>query len=412
MTKMTHPEIRPRPYPPLRGPRFPTLIALTLSILITACGTGRDGGEVTRETLASGIARTTWHRIPEIGLGLDTLAVWHLWRSDSGYDFNDVHWAVGSPDGFYLLDAGNRQVVRVDRQGRPVHIFGRRGSGPGEFEYPLQMFIRGDEIWVGDIGLRRYAVFGRDGSFQRVVHWPGPGRYDYEGFVITPDGRELLLTRSGDGFRGLSISLLDGSPADTLAVMRTQPTANASVIFPGLGPTTMFDPPAYTPELHWAWGGGDRVYTVTTADYRIEERDLTGRIQRELVAPTPDLAVTGADRAAFIIRLADLYGVDREDFQRSNPGLENRLPFAERRPAIERIVVDPLGRIWVLANTTENSGQRLDVFDRDLTFLGSRPNLPPPVAFTPDGDALFRITGGDANGTDLFFVARVGTPPA
>jgi hypothetical protein len=385
------------------------LISLALTLSAAACGTGRESGEVTRETLASGLERTIWHRLPEARLALDTLAVWHLWRSDSGYDFNQITAAAGSADGFFLLDSGNRQVVRVDRQGRPLARLGRRGSGPGEFEYPLELYRHGDELWVGDIALRRDAVFGPDDTFRRVVLWPGRGRSVSGGFAITPDEGMLSLRRSVEGFRGLLKANLDGSAVDTIAVMQTAPIANASIFLPGLGPepTRIIEPPALTPEFHWCYGGGERVYTVTTAEYRIEQRDLAGHLLRELVAPTPDLAVTAADRRAYLVRTADLYGVAWTEFQRSNPGLEDRYPFAERRAAIEGIAVDPLGRLWVLANTAEGEGRRLDLFDRDQTLLGSRPDLPLPVAFTTDGAALFRIPGGDEGGSDLFFVARV-----
>ena len=88
------------------------------------------------------------------------------------------------------------------------------------------------------------------------------------------------------------------------------------------------------------------------------------------------------------------------------PGLEDRYPFAERRPAIESIRVDPLGRLWVLANTVGEERTRLELFDADLTFAGSVTGLPQPEAFTGDGDALFRIAGADDDGLDLFLVLR------
>lgn len=387
------------------GFRLPVL--LSLSLMVMACGVGHESSDVTRETLVSGVERTTWHRLPETRLNLDTLAVWHLWSSESEYVFNNIQAAVGGPDGFYLLDAGNRQIVLVDRQGHFRQAFGRQGSGPGEFEYPRFLCIRNDEIWTGDLVLRRYSIFGMDGSFRRIHLWPGGGRGISGGFAITPDDGELYATYSRDGHRRLLLSPLDGSPMDTIAVMLTRPNANTEINIPGVGRTTMMEPPAYTPEFHWCWGGVDRIITVSSGDYQIEERSISGRITRKLVAPTPDLVVTATDRKAYLTHMARVYGSDTEAFRSINPRFENEYPFAERRPAIEGIRIDPLGRIWVLASIAGNMGQRLDIFTPEFDFLGSLENLPLPMAFTPGGDVLFRITSGEEDGADPFIVARV-----
>ena len=395
----------PHSNPPYAGS---AVIAAALACGIAACGGPAAGNDVTRERMPSGVERTTWHTLRATPLGLDTVAVWHLWQNLEGHQFGDVRSATGADGGFYLLDGVNRQVVHVDRVGAPIRVFGRQGAGPGEFEAPLRLVARDGEIWVADIALGRYTVFGADGSFRRVVPWGGPGgRIGADGFTITAGGGELFSTWSIRGSWLLQHASLDGSWKDTLAVMRTLPRAEAVITIPGIGPTTMFDPPAYTPELHWTSAGEDRVITVTSAEYRIEERDLTGRILRELVGPSPDLTVTGSDREAFLARFARIYNVDEDAFRDANPGLENRYPFAERRSAIESIRVDPFGRLWVQANTAGSDSTRIDLFDGTFVFQGSLDGFPRPEAFTAEGDALFRFVGGDDDGTDLFLVVRV-----
>ena len=380
-------------------------IAPALALAVTACSGSAASRDVTRETLPSGAERITWHRLPATTLGFDTVAVWHLWRDHPAHTFGGVRSATGARGGFYLLDAATQEVVQVSRQGIPVRVFGRRGAGPGEFQAAIHLFVRGDEIWVADMGLGRYTVFDADGTFLRTVPWGGPGPINADGFAITT-AAQLFSRWSIRGLWVLSRLSLDRSSVDTLAVMTTLPRVEAVVDLPGIGPTTMYDPPAYSPGLHWAWAGVDRVFTVTSAEYRVEERDLSGQIRRELVGPTPDLTVTGPDRQAFVAQFARLYDVDEGQLRQRNPGLEDRYPFAERRPAIESIRVDPLGRLWVLANTVGEERTRLELFDADLTFAGSVTGLPQPEAFTGDGDALFRIAGADDDGLDLFLVLR------
>lgn len=383
------------------------LITSSLVSSLLACSGPPYSDDVTHERLPGGGERTVWHRIPSVTLTLDTLAVWHLWQHGKGHVFGNVQSAASAPGGFYLLDATSHQVVQVDRLGTPQRVFGGQGAGPGEFQAPIRLFASDDELWVADLGLGRYAVFGVDGEFRHTVSWPGPGRLNPDGFAIAPDGTELFSTWSGSsGHWVLRRVSLDGSMTDTLAQMDALPRAPAVVDLPGMGPTTMYDPPACSPGLRWTSDGVDRVYTVTSADYRVEERDLGGQVRRELVGPTPDLTVTKADRQAFVTQFARLYAVDEQVLRDRNPGMEDRYPFAERRAAIESIRVDPTGRLWVLANTVGSAHTRLDLFDRDFSILGSLRDFPLPEAFTDDGDALLRIAGGD-DGLDLFIVIRV-----
>jgi len=167
-------------------------------LLITACGPGLGAVDMSRETLDSGIVRTTWHRLPQTQLILDTLAVWDIWDERAEYVFGDITAMTGSARGFYLLDAGNRQVVLVDRSGEVQLTFGREGSGPGEFQYPLSISLRAEDIWVGDLVAGRYSVFDFEGDFLRTVIWPSRGgRAVSQSIVITADDRELRQSEDG-----------------------------------------------------------------------------------------------------------------------------------------------------------------------------------------------------------------------
>lgn len=382
------------------------ILPLLITLLIPACGIDRGAGDMTRETLSSGVVRTTWHRLPFNNLKLDTLAVWDIWSENEEYVFGDITAAGGSADGFHLVDAGSRKVVRVDLYGHVQHIFGHQGMGPGEFQYPLQIFIREDEIWVSDLVLIRYSVFNQAGSFLRAHTWAVPARNPTERFAITPADGELYTTRIASEYRALVHSPFDGGASDTITVIHTPPLSGTQLDLPGVGPTTMYDPPGYSMELQWAYAPDGRVLTATTTEYRIDVRDLTGRLVQQLVAPTPDLTVTAADRSAYIADLAHLYDRSVEEFRRLNPRLESQYPFAERRSAIAGLRLDPLGRIWVLANIVGTGRQRLDIFNSDFDYLGSLMDLPLPEAFLPGGEILFRIADYET-GADLFFVADI-----
>ena len=123
--------------------------------------------------------------------------------------------------------------------------------GPGEFQYPLQIFIREDEIWVSDLALRRYSVFNKAGSFLRAHTWAVPARNPTERFAITPADGELYTTRIASEYRALVHSPFDGGASDTITVIHTPPVSGTQIDLPGVGSTTMYDPPGYSMELQW-----------------------------------------------------------------------------------------------------------------------------------------------------------------
>jgi hypothetical protein len=164
-------------------------------------------------------------------------------------------------------------------------------------------------------------------------------------------------------------------------------------------------PPQFAPRLHWAFSSMfNRVWSVTDREYRLELRNLAGDVIRRLVAPTPDLTVTQRVRDWFFEEEFRFGFGSGEMFSATRESLE-KYPFADVRQAIEGIAVDPLGRLWVEANTTEPGVSRLDLFDPEGTYLGHLGELPLPRAFTDDGRALIRIE--DEEDADTYLVIAV-----
>jgi hypothetical protein len=89
---------------------------------------------------------------------------------------------------------GVEVLVRVyDEDGKLLHHFGNKGSGPGEFQRPAVGGYVGDTTWVWDAQGRRYHLY--DSSFALIGRATSPGRGGaYIGIVA--GGR--IAVRSGD----------------------------------------------------------------------------------------------------------------------------------------------------------------------------------------------------------------------
>lgn len=88
-------------------------------------------------------------------------------------------------DRLYVAFA-NTHVIRVyDLQGRALFQFGRRGVGPGEFNFPTHLAVDGaGRIYVTDALNFRVQVFDREGVFLREIGSLGDG----SGYFSRPKG--------------------------------------------------------------------------------------------------------------------------------------------------------------------------------------------------------------------------------
>jgi len=81
--------------------------------------------------------------------------------------------AVGRDGSLYILDGVNHRVVACDSEGRFQFQFGNRGSGLGQFVYPLGIATDPNgNIYVADSGNHRFQVFAAGGRPLEAVSLP------------------------------------------------------------------------------------------------------------------------------------------------------------------------------------------------------------------------------------------------
>lgn len=85
-----------------------------------------------------------------------------LQESDTLYLSSPGDFGFEPADGsFYVTDAFAGRLLQIDRTGRIVRTFGRKGSGPGEFAQINLMFSRGNELFVNEGRQSVFHVFDR-----------------------------------------------------------------------------------------------------------------------------------------------------------------------------------------------------------------------------------------------------------
>ena len=134
---------------------------------------------------------------------------------DSDYIFNPIVRMALGPDGLlYTAHEGEGTIRRWTADGIPAGSLGRKGEGPGEFQYPYGVGFFGDSLWVWDFLAVRVSYFDLEGRFLGSVS----ARVD-RGSVDEPPLRPVAPLRDGTfmgmelpGRQAIADDILTGTP--------------------------------------------------------------------------------------------------------------------------------------------------------------------------------------------------------
>jgi len=96
-------------------------------------------------------------------------------------------------DHIYVCDPPRHMVIVLDKNGHVLESFGKRGGGvqPGEFKYPTQLAVTGDELVVLDSGNYRVQILDVRGHFRREIK---VGYTDDHTGLAVDRGRNIYVT--------------------------------------------------------------------------------------------------------------------------------------------------------------------------------------------------------------------------
>lgn len=179
------------------------------------------------------------------------------------YKLRDL--TVDSDLNLYVLDAGNHRIIKFKKNGEFVWQTGRKGQGPGEFQYPRNItFSHEGEVVVGDS--RHIHFFNKEGKYLRSL------RLDksYHDFYFLPDGR-LLVSIFVKGRPGVAAEYYTSQgefikkfPDEYRYGPEASPGVGASI--GGRG-------------IQWI---GDNIFLSLPDQYEIRKYDLNGNLLRKI----------------------------------------------------------------------------------------------------------------------------------
>ena len=172
--------------------RLPGAGLLTAMLVVLACD--KVAPRASREGAAIGLCERQPHL--EADSYSDAVLVRRFGDAD-GITFGEIKAVVVDAEGnLFVADGVARNVTMISSDGRAIGQFGRSGSGPGEFLYPVTLAMTAhDTIAVFDAQRWIISYYGTDGSYGRQEHLPAMAGFGQDATItIEPDGRIFALT--------------------------------------------------------------------------------------------------------------------------------------------------------------------------------------------------------------------------
>ncbi|MBE3140829.1 MAG: 6-bladed beta-propeller [Thermoplasmata archaeon] len=264
-------------------------------------------------------------------------------------NINDI--AVDSDENIYLLDTKQGLISVFNKNGIFQRTIGKRGQGPGEFQYPTQILISPQqELVVCDLIARRLLFFHLDGTFKKSIStWP-QGRLtriliDSKGNIIG----EVLL--SGEK-RGYSLKKYDPNFKEIFSI-----AAKERLKLPLLEELSS--------RIVWTVSENDDILWGDSDNYEINVLDHNGTLLRRIQRDHSPEHIIEAD---YRDKISGKFGGRPIplDFDQALPNFY---------PAFRSIAIDNQGRL--LVNTFDKSingtGNYLDVFDSEAKYIAKIP---------------------------------------
>lgn len=389
------------------GLRAAGLIAVTMFGLL-ACQGDAERAEIVHDTIGG---------VPSVmngGRGLlgDTvpwvLTQYLLVTGDQLFDRQPTVYAVDvgilPNGGVVVLDMGNRRVLRFGPDGVYLGAFGSPGEGPGQFVTPLFLEVASDRIYVLDSALNRVTAFDTSGVFLSRFEIKLAGLagttplFDAGGpdEVYVAGEPVPFLTEVRDTGQAV-IYRMNGAGAieDTLALFLPSTWRRIE----DSGGRSSFAKPRLAPTPRISARPGLVALTLG-AQYLIEIRDPAGKLLRRVARQYENMAVTPEIRDSILDELGQVPdAMPREALE--------LVPFAPVVPAVESVVMDDRGRLWVDLYGRET--MRRDIFDAEGQFLGPL-YLPQPVKLEDvSGDRACGMVA-EVSGQSAVFCYRVTAP--
>ena len=298
-------------------------------------------------TLCASSAEAQWRLAPpDLTVGQDSVSF-----------FADVADVLVRDDRVYVADRGLWRIVAFDRTtGQMTATAGRRGQGPGEFQFLSWVDdCGGDTIFTSDAGLDRVSVFSQDLDHLRTFRLVSEG---LTAIQCTGPGTLVGITRNPDPM----LSLNRGIPTETTwrathDIVLFEPDGSLrQVLGTFLGEERYREANSsgtgYSDYPHY-WGLRT-FFESSPQGFVVGTGDTSSLVRYGVLGTVLDTLTLGEDRVA--VSQADIDARVRDRIQRAEslgqdiPGTRSfhtAYPYPSHFPAYSKALVTVNGFVWI-----------------------------------------------------------------
>lgn len=296
-----------------------------------------------------------------------------------------------------VADRGEQKLMMVNFGTGAVSPIGRKGGGPGEYQFPASVFPGpGNDTWVGDPLAAKIHVVTPDGKVGTALLPPS-----------SEDGIGLTMPRGVDAssrlyFQGMPRPDLNSGAMDSMQILRWDPKGKRvdtlGKVFSGMTINTsgskgnnmrvMIGSKPWTPAPAWAVLPDGRVAVVQPSPYRVDVIGANKMVTRGPTQPYTPIKVTAAERAAYreasksssgmaITRSVGGPGGGGTSVSAARPAAAQEMPdsdFPATMPPFSgqsSVQVNPEGEIWVLrTRPASDKAPKYDIFNSAGQLIG------------------------------------------
>jgi len=385
----------PRMHRAIRLLRF-TLRSMSIAgfVIAAACCSSSEevpaGHAFDVTTDEAGVIRTVSRGGPKYADSLFTYDAVVTLREDPAREesmlFHPTRIVMDAGGRYYVEDYGNGRIAVFDPEGNFHHAFGRKGQGPGEFEYPQIVSIENDVITLYDWMQSRTTRFSTGGELLSVDSHIFEAQSRVRQIYHTPEGKMILLGEPPIVFsaftqyreyRTFIRATVLSAAGDTIATIDTpEVTLGKQFILEEYGLVAMSS--IYftgRPSLVYAPGRG--LLMSTGQEPEVSWYDLGGNLTRVITIEQEREEVTADERAAIIQSSREQIENAEDDARRAMYRRIHELSeIPDTKDHWTDVLVDDAGFIWLecMPDYTVESSERTAtymVLSPEGEYLGS-----------------------------------------
>jgi len=273
-------------------------------------------------------------------------------ESNRNYMYKNISDIVLDSEGnIFLLDSD--RILKYDHQGKFIKIIGRKGQGPGEFMFPVKLFIDGyNNLFVNDQG-KKLIVFDKEGTFKEIIRL----KYSIPSFPLESsrfyiDKESYIYSFSREYSElGLKKSLIksdsQGNVIKKLIEINEEDievkTSKSGGIVGGIQH-------AYSPASFFCVVQNSFLCFGENLEYRFFLIDFSGKIKTIVIQDGKSQSISSEEKSK----------------------LGKNVTLPPHRPFFNKILSDEKGRIYIIKTKSildMNNVVKVDIFSRDGQYL-------------------------------------------